>query len=259
MLKSLDGLVAWSTAVQEQAKSSQSSLFGGGEDLPPPRPALASVWMPAERLAEERAAVGFYLSGHPLDDYLPALKRKGAMTLAEVSLAALDGPLVAQIAGTVAARAEKKSAKGTRYAFVTLSDPTGLYEATVFSDLLDAARQHLEPGANVLLTVNVEPSGDQVKMLARAAVPLEDAVADAGSGKLAVEIADARTAAAVLDRLRSVSAEMSVSAKGRGPLLMRVRDGNAVYDVEVGQNLPVTPKMRQALRAVEGVIDVTEE
>ncbi|WP_415392765.1 DNA polymerase III subunit alpha [Paracoccus sp. SJTW-4] len=259
VLKSLDGLVAWSSAVQEAAQSSQSSLFGGGEDLPPPRPALAPVWMPAEKLAEERLAVGFYLSGHPLDDYLAALKRKGAMTLAEVEAAAADGPLVAQIAGTVAARAEKKSAKGTRYAFVTLSDPTGLYEATVFSDVLDAHRSLLEPGTNVLLTVNAEPSGDQVKMLARGVQALEDAVADAGSGQLAVEVGDARTALAVLDRLREASAEIAVSAKGRGPLLMRVRDGNTVYDVEVAENVPVTPRMRQALRAVEGVIDVTEE
>ncbi len=259
VLKSLDALVAWSAAVQEAAASSQNSLFGGGEDLPPPRPAIASVWMPAEKLAEERAAIGFYLSGHPLDDYLPAMRRKGAMTLAEATAAAAGGPLVAQLGGTVAARAEKKSAKGTRYAFVTLSDPTGLYEVTVFSDLLDAARQHLEPGQNVLLTVNVEPSGDQVKLLARAAVPLEDAVADAGAGQLAVEVADAPTAIAVLDRLRSVSADMAVSARGRGPLLLRVRAGHTVYDVEVGRDVPVTPRMRQALRAVEGVIDVTEE
>lgn len=259
VLKSLDGLVAWSTAVQEAAQSSQSSLFGAGEDLPPPRPALASVWMPAEKLAEERTAIGFYLSGHPLDDYVPALKRKGAMTLAQVQAACADGPMVAQIAGTVAARAEKKSAKGTRYAFVTLSDPTGLYEATVFSDVLDAYRALLEPGMNVLLTVNAEPSGDQVKMLARSVQALEEAVADAGSGLLAVEVTDPRTAVAVLDRLRETSAEIAVSAKGRGPLLMRVREGNTVYDVEVAPDVPVTPRMRQALRAVEGVIDVTEE
>src|SRR5690606_30124744 len=133
VLKSLDGLVAWSSAVQEAACSSQSSLFGGGEDLPPPRPVAASVWMPAEKLAEEHAAVGFYLSGHPLDDYLPALRRKGVQTLAEVTQAAQDGALVAQLAGTVAHRQEKKSARGTRFAFVGLSDPTGLYEITVFS------------------------------------------------------------------------------------------------------------------------------
>ncbi|WP_304615147.1 DNA polymerase III subunit alpha, partial [Paracoccus sp. (in: a-proteobacteria)] len=116
VMKSLDGLVAWSAAVQSQAASSQTSLFGGGEDLPPPRAPLSGIWLPTEKLGEEHKAVGFYLSGHPLDDYLPALRRKKVMTLAEISQDALNGPLVAQIAGTVAARMERKSAKGTAYA-----------------------------------------------------------------------------------------------------------------------------------------------
>ena len=66
-------------------------------------------------------------------------------------------------------------------------------------------------------------------------------------------------AAAALDRLRAASAEIAVSAKGRGPLLLRVREGHRVYDIAVGDDVPVTPRMRQTLRAVEGVIDVTEE
>ncbi|MDN5569380.1 MAG: DNA polymerase III subunit alpha, partial [Paracoccus sp. (in: a-proteobacteria)] len=193
MMKSLDGLVAWSAAVQEQANSNQTSLFGGGEDLPPPRSPIAGIWLPAEKLGEEHKAVGFYLSGHPLDDYLPALRRKKVQTLAEISHEALGGPMVAQIAGTVAARMERKSAKGTQYAFVSLSDPTGLYEVTVFSDLLNASRDRLEPGQNVVLQVKVEPSGDQVKMLANSVTALEDAVADAGAGCLAVEMQGADT------------------------------------------------------------------
>src|SRR5215468_6496268 len=32
-------------------------------------------WLPAERLQKEFEAIGFFLSGHPLDDYMPALKR----------------------------------------------------------------------------------------------------------------------------------------------------------------------------------------
>ncbi|PZO65458.1 MAG: DNA polymerase III subunit alpha, partial [Paracoccus denitrificans] len=259
VLKSLDALVAWSAAAQEAAVSNQSSLFGGGEDLPPPRPTIAQVWMPAEKLAEERTAVGFYLSGHPLDDYLAALRRKGAMTLAEVQADAANGPGVVMIAGTVAVRQEKKSAKGTRYAFVTLSDPTGLYEATVFSDVLDVARNLLEPGSNVLLQVSVEPSGDEVKMLIRSVQPLEDAVADAGPDRLAIEIADSRAASAVLARLRAIADDPTASHRGRGDVLMRVRDGLTIYDIAVGQNLPVSPRIRQELRAVEGVLDVTEE
>ncbi|MEG4642049.1 DNA polymerase III subunit alpha [Paracoccus sp. P2] len=259
VLKSLDGLVAWSAAVQAAAASSQSSLFGGGEDLPPPRPVAAPVWMPAEKLAEEHAAVGFYLSGHPLDDYQPALRRKGVQTLAEVTQAAADGALVAQLAGTVAHRQEKKSARGTRFAFVGLSDPSGLYEVTVFSDTLDAHRQHLEPGENVVLQVQVEPSGDQVKLLARSVMPLEQAVADAGANRLAVEIAGLDAVPAVAEALSRILAELNAPARARGPIALRLKDGADLVDIEIAEDAPLTTPARQALRVIPGVLEVLEE
>ncbi|MBD9526653.1 DNA polymerase III subunit alpha [Paracoccus sp. PAR01] len=259
VLKSLDGLVAWSQAVQEAAASSQSSLFGGGEDLPPPRPVVAPIWMPAEKLGEEHAAVGFYLSGHPLDDYLPALRRKNVQTLAEVTAAAADGALVAQLAGTVAFRQEKKSARGTRFAFVGLSDPTGLYEVTVFSDTLDAHRQHLEPGENVVLQVQVEPSGDQVKLLARSVVPLDQAVADAGANRLAIEISGIDAVPGIAEALARIQSEVSAPARARGPITLRLKDGEDLVDIEITEDAPLTTPARQALRVIPGVLEVLEE
>ncbi|MFH5773479.1 DNA polymerase III subunit alpha [Paracoccus sp. NGMCC 1.201697] len=259
VLKSLDGLVAWSSAVQEAAASSQSSLFGGGEDLPPPRAVVAPIWMPAEKLGEEHAAVGFYLSGHPLDDYLPALRRKNVQTLAEVTQAAQDGALVASLAGTVAFRQEKKSARGTRFAFVGLSDPTGLYEVTVFSDTLDAHRQHLEPGENVVLQVQVEPSGEQVKLLARSVVPLEQAVADAGANRLAVEITGLDAVPGIAAALARIQAEVNAPSRARGPITLRLKDGDDLVDIEITEDAPLTTPARQALRVVPGVLEVLEE
>lgn len=259
VMKSLDGLVAWSAAVQSQAASSQTSLFGGGEDLPPPRAPLSGIWLPTEKLGEEHKAVGFYLSGHPLDDYLPALRRKKVMTLAEISQDALNGPLVAQIAGTVAARMERKSAKGTAYAFVSLSDPTGLYEVTVFSDLLTASRDKLEPGASVVLQVKVEPSGDQVKMLANSVTALEDAVADAGAGCLAVEMQGADTIPRLVEVLTRIRTDIIVPPRSRGPICLRIREGDEIIEIEVANDAPLTTPARQALRAVPGVLDVVEE
>ena len=259
VLKSLDGLVAWSSAVQEAAASNQSSLFGGGEDLPPPRPVPAPIWLPAEKLGEEHAAVGFYLSGHPLDDYQPALRRKGVQTLAEVTAAAQDGALVASMAGTVAHRQEKKSARGTRFAFVGLSDPTGLYEVTVFSDTLDAHRQHLEPGENVVLQVQVEPSGEQVKLLARGVTPLDQAVADAGANRLAVEITGLDAVPGIAAALARIQSEIRAPARACGPISLRLKDGDDLVDVEIATDAPLTTPARQALRAVPGVLEVLEE
>ncbi|TBN38057.1 DNA polymerase III subunit alpha [Paracoccus subflavus] len=259
ILKGLDALCAWSAAVQDQAASSQTSLFGGGEDLPPPRAPIAPVWLPTEKLGEEHKAIGFYLSGHPLDDYLPALRRKKVQTLAEIGQAALGGPLVASIAGTVAARMERKSAKGTPYAFVSLSDPTGLYEVTVFSDLLTASRDRLEPGQNVVLQVKAEPSGDGVKMLANAIDLLDNVVADAGAGCLAVEMQGGDTIARLAETLARIRTEITVPARSRGPVVLRLRDGGTVIEIEVANDAPLTTPARQALRAVPGVLDVIEE
>ena len=259
VLKWLDALVAWSAAVHDQQASTQSSLFGGGEDLPPPRAPIAQVWLPTEKLGEEHKAVGFYLSGHPLDDYLPALKRKKVQTLAEINAEAEGGPLVTSIAGTVAARMERKSAKGTQYAFVSLSDPTGLYEVTVFSDLLNAARDRLEPGQNVVLQVKVEPSGDQVKMLANSVSLLDDVVADAGAGCLAVEMQGMDTVPRLAETLGRIQTDINASSRSRGPILLRIREGDEIIEIEVADDAPLTTPARQALRAVPGVLDVVEE
>lgn len=258
VLEALDGLVAWSAAVQAQAASSQTSLFGGGEDLPPPRPVKAEPWLPAERLTQEHGAVGFYLSGHPLDDFLPVLKRKGVLTLAELTAAAAEGPLVAQIAGTVSGRQEKKSARGTRYAFVHLSDPTGLYEVTMFSDLLDGARQHLEPGSGVVLQVQVEAAGDQLKLLARSLQPVDAVAGDTEAGGLAVRVSDAGVAGDVAAMLARIAAEVRAGPRARGPVLLRLLAGEDEVDIEIAPDAPLTPPARQMLRAVPGVLEVIE-
>ncbi|MFV0335970.1 MAG: DNA polymerase III subunit alpha, partial [Tropicimonas sp.] len=154
VLRSLDALVAYSAAIHEQRNSDQVSLFGeAGEDLPEPRLAEVEDWLPNERLSEEHAAIGFYLSGHPLDDYMAVLRRRDVKTLAEVTELVKSGPLVAKMAGSVAGKQERKSARGNRFAFVQASDPTGSYEMTVFSDTLERAREHLEPGQNIVVTV----------------------------------------------------------------------------------------------------------
>ncbi|MDO5648684.1 DNA polymerase III subunit alpha [Paracoccus sp. (in: a-proteobacteria)] len=259
VLKMLDALVAYSAAVQEQAGSAQNSLFGGGEDLPPPRQPLVGIWLPAEKLGEEHKAIGFYLSGHPLDDYLPALRRKRVQTLAEITAESAGGPMIAFIAGTVAARMERKSAKGTQYAFVSLSDPTGLYEVTLFSDLLNASRDMLEPGQNVVLQVKVEPSGDQVKMLANTVGLLDDVIADAGAGQLSVELQHHDTIARVAEVLTRIKDQVIVPERSKGPIVLRLQQDDMVIEIQVADDAPLTTAVRQALRAVPGVLDVTEE
>ncbi|MFN3972600.1 MAG: DNA polymerase III subunit alpha [Gemmobacter sp.] len=257
VFEGLDALVAYSAAVHEARSSAQVSLFGeGGADVPVPRLAFRDDWLPIERLAQEHQAIGFYLSGHPLDDYMPALRRRGVQTLAEVTAAAAGGPVLAKLAGSVSARQEKKSARGNRFAFVSLSDPTGLYEVTVFSDTLEAARAFLEPGMNVVLTVEATPEGDGVKLLARGAQPI-DAVADEAAGAgVRIHLARAEAASGVAALLARVAADGA--RKARAPVRICVAVDGREVDLVLPQDYAVTPQVKGALRAVAGVAMVEE-
>jgi DNA polymerase-3 subunit alpha len=209
-------------------------------------------------LQQEHQAVGFYLSGHPLDDWMGALKRKGVLTLAEVARRAEGGPVVAKLAGSVGARQERKSSKGNRFAFVACSDPTGLYEVTVFSDVLDQARSLLEPGLNVVLTVEATLEGDTLKLLARGVQAVEGVAADAGASALRVHLAEAQAVAAVAALLDQARAAAGRVAKGEVRLCVADAATGQEIDIALPGQWPVGPQVKGALKAVSGVMAVEE-
>ena len=259
VLDALDALVGYSAAIHEQRASNQVSLFGeAGADLPEPRLPFRDDWLPAERLGEEFKAIGFYLSGHPLDDYMPALKRQGIVTLAEVQQQTLRGPMVAKLAGIVSARQERKSARGNRFAFVQASDPTGAYEAMVFSDTLDASRQHLEAGCRVILHVEATQEADQLKLLARSVTPMDDAVDNAPQVGLRVFLDAADAVGPLHGLLARLSGESG--ARGRGPLHLCLLGDDLPGEVELRlpDLYPVNPQVKGALRSLPGVAMVEE-
>ena len=259
VFESLDALVGYSAAVHEQRGSAQVSLFGeAGEDLPEPRLANVPDWLPAERLAEEFKAVGFYLSGHPLDDYMGALKRKGVMTLDDVTARAQGGPFVAKLAGVVAGRQERKSARGNRFAFAQLSDTTAAYEVTLFSEALENARDHLETGSKVVVTAEATLEADQLKLLARSVAPIDTAVADAGTSGLKIFVNDMCAIDTVSNVLES-AAQVARSA-GKGPVLLCLLDTALPGEVEIelGNSFALNPQIRGAIKSLEGVMAVED-
>ncbi|MGY3438908.1 MULTISPECIES: DNA polymerase III subunit alpha [unclassified Marinovum] len=259
VFESLDALVAYSAAVHEQKNSNQVSLFGeAGDDLPEPRLAPVNDWLPAERLAEEFKAIGFYLSGHPLDDYMAPLKRKGVMTLDEVMAKAESTPCLAKLAGVVAGRQERKSARGNRFAFCQLSDTTGAYEVTLFSETLEKSRDFLETGAKVVVTVEATMESDQLKLLGRSVAPIDVAVADAGSTGLKVFVEEPGAIPSVATILAD-AAQKGLKA-ARGPIYLYLMDPALPGEVEIdtGMEYPVTPEIKGALKSLPGVMAVEE-
>ena len=254
VFEALDALGAYSAAIHEAAASAQNSLFGSaGADIPEPRLPFRDDWLPVERLAQEHQAIGFYLSGHPLDDYMSALRKKGVETLAQVTAKAANGPCIAKLAGSVSSRQERKSARGNRFAFVQLSDPTGLYEVTCFSEVLEASRDFLDAGSNVVLTVKAELEGDTLKLLAQGVTPIDAATATAGAQDLRIHLVKPEAAtslAALLGR---------VEGRTRAAITLCVTDPEGrEIDIDLPGQYPVTPQIKGAIKAMQGVLAVEE-
>ena len=127
-------------------------------------------------------AVGFYLSGHPLDSYERVLHKLGVKRYAEFEAVTERGATAGQLAGIVISARERRSQKGNKFAFAMFSDTTGQFEAVIFSETLAQCRELLEPGTPVLLTVAAERDGDTVKMRVESMRGLDAAVADLQRG-----------------------------------------------------------------------------
>src|SRR6266849_4425378 len=114
----------------EAAVMGQSELFGGPGNVVALALPAAEPWLPTERLQKEYDAIGFFLTGHPLNDYGPVLQRLRVQSWAEFSRAVKAGASAGRLAGTVVSKTQRRAkTTGNRMAIVGLSDPTGQYEA----------------------------------------------------------------------------------------------------------------------------------
>ena len=93
-----------------------------------------------------------------------------------------NGATAGQVAGTVVSRQERRTRTGSKMGIIGLSDPTGHYEAVIFSEGLAEHRDLLEPGSAVLLFLSAEVQGDEVRARIQSAEPLDAAAANLDKG-----------------------------------------------------------------------------
>ena len=245
LVDSADAILNHAARNTREREVGQTTLFGqvvsDAEDI---RLARVDDWPPHERLSEEFNAIGFYLSGHPLDGYEAALKRLGAVTFAAIQEDRRRSGFRAQIAGTIIRKQERRGRSEQSYAFVSLSDTTGMFEVMVFSEVLSAARPFLEPGKSILLKVSADWIDDELKLRAIAAQDLEKAAAEAGEG-LRVYLQDERPLGAIASQLRN-------SGKGIVTIVVPASDGREV-EIKIRERQQVNAALRAAIKSLPGV------
>jgi len=235
-------------AEAEARHSPQVSLFGE-ESLAEPDlklPACAD-WPPLERLQHEFDAVGFYLSAHPLDSFGSSLQRLGVVPQAELAAIARLAPGRRKVAGIVVGKQERRAKTGNRFAFVQLSDPSGVYEVVVFAETLARSREILESGQPLLLSVDLQGSGDGLRLSAQSIEPLDEAAANAARG-LKVYLSSDESLAA----LRSL-VERQGRGRGRISVVLDLAPGEEL-EFDLGGAYNLTADGRRAIKNLPGLV-----
>ena len=249
LVQSADLILASAARTVRDREEGQSSLFSAADPAREHLPLLAiDDWPVHERLSEEFSAIGFYLSGHPLDAYLKVLKRIGATNYADLLADARRTSVKATLAGTVIRRQERRGRSGDPFAFVGLSDPSGMFEVMVFSEALSQARGILEAGRSVVLKVVGDWMDEELKLRALSIEDLNAAAADAGEG-LRIRLADAAP-------LPTIAAKLKQSGKGLVTFIVPDETHNQDVEIVLRQRVQVTPELKSAIAAMGGVAEV---
>ena len=250
----MDAVLARAQRAHDSASIGQNELFGGGGQREPIALPNAEPWLPAERLKREYEAVGFFLSGHPLDDYAAVLKKLRVQSWADFSRAVKAGATAGRVAGTVVSRQERRTRTGSKMGIIGLSDPTGHYEAVIFSEGLAEHRDLLEPGTAVLLFLSAEVQGDEVRARIQSAEPLDEAAANLNKG-LRVFLRNAAPIEAVAKRLESIPRNAAANGDGEVSMVLMLERGTEV-EVKLPGRFKVSPQIAGAIKAVPGVVQV---
>jgi DNA polymerase-3 subunit alpha len=254
----VDTLLAVAQRTRDDAVLGQSELFGGPASAEQVTLPAVEPWLPAERLQREYDAVGFFLSGHPLDDYAAALSRLRVQSWAEFSRAVKAGASAGRVAGTVIARTERRTRTGSKMGIIGLSDASGHYEAVLFAEGLAQYRDLLEPGKAVLLFLTAELQAEEVRARIQSVEPLDAAAAKTQKG-LRVFLRNEEPIASVARRLEPMqngaARKTGDLADGEVSVVLLLQNGSEV-EVKLPGRFKVSPQIAGAIKAVSGVVTV---
>ena len=252
LMAGIDMLLGEASITEHDRKTHQQNLFGEADVAASAVLPDVTPWSAMERLGHEFKTIGFFLSGHPLDDYESALKRLRVVPFAELENCVENE---VKVAGAVVKVDERKSSKsGKSYAFVTLSDPTGQFEVMVFSKVLDEVRPYLENESLLVVGVKIDREDGQLRLLANGLRPIDKIITNAAAG-LRIYIEQPQACDGVKARLSDTEKQHH---KSDGEVSLVVMSPNCEVELRLPQKYAITPRIVGAIKALPGVLHVEE-
>jgi DNA polymerase-3 subunit alpha len=254
LVAAADLLMAHAASVAAERASAQVNLFGGDAGASRPRLPTVESWAESDQLDEELAAVGFYLSGHPLQSLMEVLRRRRTVLMAEATQLAMDGQEAFRMAGVVRRKQERPSKSGEKFAFITLSDPSGEYEVMFPPESLRKCREILEVGRAIVIRARAKGRDGEVRFFGDDAEPVDVTMAGA-IGALRVHLAPDAS------HLQTLHRRLTAAGTDRGAeitLVAALSPPSEYRSCEVEVKLPgrfaLDAALRAALKTSPGVL-----
>ena len=206
MMACVEDALNYGQQVQKEAADPQMSLFSassGHAQLNPPTLPDIDEWNEKEKLALEKEAIGFYITGHPLDEYQELIdKFASTNSLDMVDEAVRDGSVV-RMGGIVRGSKMIMDKRGNSMAFVDLEDIHGSVEVTVFASVYAQSRDVLTEDSPVFVQGRLQKNEKFAKVIADHIVPMEQ-VEELWSASVHLTIDALKTDAQKLNELHEV-------------------------------------------------------
>lgn len=178
----LEDAMSLGQKIQQEKESAQVSLFGAEEIVRTNGNGKGKVQLPdlpewddKFLLAQEKEALGFFITGHPLGRHEKDIRRFTTADTATLEERADKSEI--KICGIVATMKELMTKKGDRMAFATLEDLVGSVEVVVFPEVFAKASEYLKSDDPLLVTGTIDKGEKSAKIMASDVVPLRDVTA----------------------------------------------------------------------------------
>ena len=252
LFNSVDELLSYSDMLRREAESNQSNLFGDSSSaISGLRLKSIADWSPFDRLSMEFEALGLYLSAHPLDSYQGQLDKLGVTSSSDI-IKKLEGreSCRVKLAAQLTSLQERVSSRGNRFAFAQFTDRSGGFEATLFSEILLAAKPVFAEEKALLVHADARMENGNLRLLAVRIELLDEAIAAHHSG-LGIWIKDASVIPEIKDALREDGA-------GLAPIKFYIPDENRDIEISLTTKFKLSGSLRHKLQNMAGILNIRE-
>ncbi len=262
MTGALDDAMKIGQAHQRDQASNQIDIFGmlgtPGKGAKKAGEAYPSVneWSQQEALAYEKEALGFYITGHPLDKHERVLKKITGGTIAALKERAQSGEV--RMGGVVSALRLRNTKKGDRYGSFNLEDKTGFIEVIVWpeaykkcAELLGADDPIYVKGKMEVGEERIQVIANEITALAEAAKNPKNAVPNTNSEKIDLYVRENEVSADELIRLR----DTLLDYPGRHTVFLHLRapaNGETVIELPEQVRIAPSPELEDMVGRIFG-------